>query len=148
VLLIVVTNQSGLARGYFTDADFHAMQASLRRRLRSAGVRLDAAYHCPHHPDGAVASLSVTCRCRKPEPGMLLRAARDHDVDLARSWMVGDFASDVEAGRRAGCRTALVDRSARPAPTGPAVCPDVTARTTAEALWHVVGTLDHGSGPC
>lgn len=105
--LIIVTNQSGLARGCFTRAQFAQVQGVLTQRLRDeAGVELLDFEVCPHAPgaDGAVA-----CLCRKPAPGMLLRAARRHGLDLARSWMVGDTLDDVEAGRRAGCRTVLLD---------------------------------------
>src|SRR5205085_6378312 len=72
-------------------------------------VPLARCYHCPHHPDGTVERYARACACRKPQPGLLLRAARDHDLDLARSWLVGDILDDVEAGRRAGCRTVLLD---------------------------------------
>ncbi|MFF2816317.1 D-glycero-alpha-D-manno-heptose-1,7-bisphosphate 7-phosphatase [Kitasatospora cineracea] len=140
VALVVVTNQSGLARGLFTPQDLDAMHRHLRSRLRALGVRLDGIYHCPHHPDGTVPELAVRCRCRKPGPGLLLRAAEDLHLDLARSWMVGDFASDVGAGRRAGCRTALVGPAAAdPAPDSPA--PDLRAPTTARALELIAGAF-------
>ena len=105
--LVVVSNQSGLARGCFTRAQFAELQAALERRLHDeAGVNLLDVIICPHAPgrDGMPA-----CLCRKPAPGMLLRAARRHQLDLARSWMVGDTLDDVEAGHRAGCRTVLLD---------------------------------------
>jgi histidinol-phosphate phosphatase family protein len=105
--LLVVTNQSGLALSRFTRAQFGLLQAALRRRLQhEAGVTLLDVVVCPHAPgaDGAPA-----CLCRKPAPGMLLRAAREHAIDLNASWMVGDILDDVEAGRRAGCRTVLLD---------------------------------------
>ena len=130
VALVIVTNQSALARGYLTDAEFAAAQASFERELAAAGVRFDGVYHCPHHPDGAVGSLAVRCRCRKPEPGLLLRAAAEHGIDLARSWMVGDQPSDVEAGRRAGCRTVHI---------GP-------ARTIAQALWTIADDVAANAG--
>jgi D-glycero-D-manno-heptose 1,7-bisphosphate phosphatase len=96
-LLILITNQSGIGRGYFTHADYHAVQAEFERQIQPA--RLDAVYYCPDATPSA---------CRKPSPGMLLEAAREHSIDLARSYMVGDKASDVEAGQAAGCRTILV----------------------------------------
>ena len=105
--IVVVSNQSGLALGRFTDAEFARLQSALRRQLRQrTGVVLTDFLFCPHAPgaDGAPA-----CTCRKPAPGMLLQAARQHRLDLARSWMVGDILDDVEAGRRAGCRTVLLD---------------------------------------
>ncbi|GAA2228016.1 MULTISPECIES: D-glycero-alpha-D-manno-heptose-1,7-bisphosphate 7-phosphatase [Kitasatospora] len=137
-LLVVVTNQSGLARGYFGQADLAAMHDHLRDRLAESGVRLDGIYHCPHHPDGVVGQLAVRCGCRKPEPGMLTAAAADLRIDLRASWMVGDVLGDVEAGRRAGCRTALVGGSLPP--TGSTAEPDVVAPTTAEALRHILAS--------
>jgi D-glycero-D-manno-heptose 1,7-bisphosphate phosphatase len=96
--IIVVSNQPGAALGYFEEAALEGVKGRLRELLDE---RL-AFYYCPHRPDAG-------CGCRKPSPGMLLQAAREHDVDLARSWMIGDILDDVEAGRRAGCRTCLVD---------------------------------------
>lgn len=97
--LLIVTNQSGIGRGYFNEEAYHAVDAELRRQLGDGFV--DAAYHCPHSPD-------ERCDCRKPSPQMLINAARDHDLDLSRSFFVGDKASDIECGRRAGVRTILV----------------------------------------
>jgi len=105
--LVIVTNQSGLARGYFTRAQFAQLQEALLRRLRDeAGVRIDDVLLCPHEPD---AQGRPACLCRKPAPGMLITAARRHGLDLTRSWMVGDTLDDVEAGRRAGARGLLFD---------------------------------------
>jgi D-glycero-D-manno-heptose 1,7-bisphosphate phosphatase len=105
--LLIVTNQSGLARGCFTRLQFAGLQAVLEQRLRNeAGVELLDFLVCPHAP-GIPGKAS--CLCRKPAPGMLLRAARKHCLDLTRSWMVGDTLDDIEAGRRAGCRTVLLD---------------------------------------
>lgn len=132
--LFVVTNQSGIARGYFSEADLEQMHARLREMLDVWGVKLTGIYACPHHVDGIVPHLAIPCRCRKPRPGMLLAAAAEHDVDLSRSWMVGDILDDVEAGNRAGCRTVLVDLGTEPAPDLPARRPRLVARSTAEAL--------------
>ncbi len=107
--LVVITNQSGLARGYFTYADLQCMHNYLMSELEQLGVGLDAIYYCPHHPDGVSPELAIRCDCRKPQPGMLLRAAADLDLDLNDSWFVGDILDDIEAGNRAGCRTILVD---------------------------------------
>lgn len=110
--LIVITNQSGVARGYFPESALAAVERQLRTLLAACGVSLAGFYYCPHHPDGDVARVraySRTCACRKPESGLLRRAARDHDLDLSRSWLVGDILNDVEAGRRVGCRTILID---------------------------------------
>lgn len=133
-LLVVITNQSGIARGYLSEDDLSAMHASLAADLAQQGVRIDAVYHCPHHPEGVVAPLAVECDCRKPAPGMLLRAARELRITLNRSWFVGDILDDVEAGRRAGCRTALVDLGTEAAPASPLRTPDVVGRDTVHAL--------------
>lgn len=103
-LLIVVTNQSGVARGYFTAAEVDRLHAHLQEELLPYGLQIDAFYLCPHHPEHG----SGPCDCRKGAPGMLLQAAREHHIDLAASWMVGDKRSDVEAGENAGCRSILV----------------------------------------
>ncbi|MFJ8004015.1 D-glycero-alpha-D-manno-heptose-1,7-bisphosphate 7-phosphatase [Streptomyces fagopyri] len=133
--LVVVTNQSGLARGLFTASELEAMHDHLRAQLILLGVELDAIYICPHHVDGVVPGLGRCCSCRKPEPGLLLRAAAELRLDLERSWMVGDFATDVEAGNRAGCRTAWVGpRAVAPATTGEPPVPTTRGATTAEAL--------------
>lgn len=132
--LVVITNQSGLARGLFTEDDLGRMHDHLRAELARDGVSIDAIYFCPHHIEGIVPELAVACSCRKPEPGMLLRAASDLDVDLAASWFLGDILDDVEAGNRAGCRTILVDIGSEFAPTTPVRRPTAVARDTVEAL--------------
>lgn len=132
--LVLVTNQAGIARGYFTETDLDAMHQHLRRELAAVGVRLDAIYHCPHHVDGVVPALAVRCECRKPRPGMLRRAARELGLDLDRSWLVGDILDDVEAGRHAGCRTVLVDLGTERPPSVPLRVPHYVARDTAHAL--------------
>jgi D-glycero-D-manno-heptose 1,7-bisphosphate phosphatase len=101
-LLVVVTNQSGIARGLYGEEDYQRLTAHMQQRLAAAGVTLDAIEHCPHLPDAAVARYRVECDCRKPQPGMLLRAAAALDIDLAASILVGDRTSDIEAGRSAG----------------------------------------------
>jgi D-glycero-D-manno-heptose 1,7-bisphosphate phosphatase len=133
-LLIVITNQSGVARGLFGEAELTVMHNHLRARLGEQGVRIDGVYFCPHHPEGTIAELAIVCDCRKPAPGMLLRAAREHDIDLGRSWFVGDILDDVEAGRRAGCRTILVDLGSEQLPTTLMRQPDFVARDTRHAL--------------
>lgn len=103
-LLVVVTNQSGVARGYFTTSAVDALHDHLQQELRPYGVQIDAFYHCPHHPEHGAGP----CSCRKGEPGMLLQAAQEHHIDLSASWMIGDKRSDIEAGNNAGCRSILV----------------------------------------
>lgn len=108
--LIIATNQSGVARGYYGLPQVERMREALRTRLAEEGVDLAGYYVCPHHPAGSMPAYAVDCACRKPKPGMLLRAERELGVDLGRSWMLGDILDDIEAGRRAGCRGVLVDR--------------------------------------
>lgn len=108
-LLIVVSNQSGVARGMFPEEALTAVHRRLAELLADLGVPLHGFFYCPHHPEGTVARYAVPCSCRKPEPGMIQSAAREHGVSLADSWLVGDILDDVEAGRRAGCRTVLLD---------------------------------------
>lgn len=107
--LIVITNQSGVARGYFPEAALAAVNRCLNTLLADQGVFLSGFYYCPHHPDGVVPGYNRVCNCRKPKPGLILHAARDLGIDLSQSWFVGDILNDVEAGRRAGCRTILID---------------------------------------
>jgi D-glycero-D-manno-heptose 1,7-bisphosphate phosphatase len=107
--LYVISNQSGVARGLFAEASLGPLFARLEAMLAQEGVQIDGAFWCPHHPQGAIAPYAVECACRKPQPGMLLQAAAQHGIDLAASWMVGDILDDIETGRRAGCRTALID---------------------------------------
>jgi len=108
--LVVVSNQSGVARGLFTDQQLQEIHQRLEQVLASDGVRLDAAYYCPYlpGPEAVVESYRRDSELRKPRPGMLLKAAQEHGLDLAGSWMIGDSPRDVEAGRRAGCRTILL----------------------------------------
>lgn len=108
--LIVISNQPGLAHGYINETELSVLERKIRSLLNDkAGVPLTGFYFCPHHPAGCVPSLSIECLCRKPRPGMLLRAARDHDIHLEESWFIGDIPDDMDAGRRAGCRTILLD---------------------------------------
>jgi len=100
--LVVVTNQSGIARGFYDEAALERLHEQLRATLAVQGVTLAAIEYCPHLPQADVARYAIECDCRKPGPGMILRAARALDLDLARSLMFGDKPSDIEAGRRAG----------------------------------------------
>ena len=107
--VVVVSNQSGVARGLFPESllpEIHRVIAD--RLLAEAGARVDRFYYCPHHPTEGQGGYRIDCDCRKPKPGMLLKAAAELGIDLARSWMVGDRATDLQAGAAAGCRTILV----------------------------------------
>ncbi len=107
-LVIVISNQPGVAKGQFTAAELKRMTTKIEKELAARGASLDGWYYCLHHPDGTVRTLRVVCDCRKPKPGLILRAARERGVDLKHSYFVGDGLIDVEAGREAGCRTILV----------------------------------------
>lgn len=135
--LVVVTNQSGIARGRYGDDDYQRLTAHMKRELALAGVRLDAVLHCPHLPDAAVAAYRADCDCRKPAPGLLLRAARELALDLPASVMVGDKRSDIEAGRAAGVGRCVLVRS------GHALSPDdeALADEVHDDLAHWVATL-------
>ena len=106
--LVVVSNQSGIARGKFTLERLREIHDRLRELLVAQGVFLDALYFCPHHPQGSSTPFAVPCDHRKPEPGMLRSAAVALGLDLPACWMIGDKESDVEAGHAAGCRSVLI----------------------------------------
>ena len=106
--LVVVTNQSGVARGYLDEIGLAAIHDRMRVLLAANGARLDGLYYCPYHPEGVVEAYRKESDWRKPGSGMLLQAARDLGIDLGRSWMIGDSPRDIQAGRGAGCRTVLL----------------------------------------
>lgn len=105
--VVVVTNQSGVARGYYSEEDVENLHRHIASELKKSAARVDAWLYCPHHPDGR-GSYSLPCICRKPLPGMLQEAARRYDIDLNTSIMIGDKSADISAGQAAGCRTILV----------------------------------------
>ena len=111
-LAIVVTNQPVIARGEVTPEQLREIHNKMETLLGAEGAYIDAIYYCPHHPNkgfkGERPELKIDCKCRKPKPGMLLKAAEDFNIDLRQSWMVGDGENDIKAGRAAGCRTALI----------------------------------------
>lgn len=107
--LFIISNQSGVARGYFAEESLVRVERRLRELLAGVGVPLSGFYYCPHHPEGVQPAYARLCSCRKPEPGLLFRAASAHGLDLHESWFVGDILDDIEAGRRAGCKTILLD---------------------------------------
>jgi len=112
-LVIVVTNQSGVARGYFKEDDVKQLHEYLNQILQTKGARIDAFYYCPHHPDASVKTYKKACFCRKPEPGLLLKAADDFGINLSESYMIGDSQRDIEAGKKAGCKTILLKTEAK-----------------------------------
>ena len=115
--LVVVSNQAVVARGLATEAKVQQINHCMDAMLQAAGApALDAIYFCPHHPQATMESYRINCECRKPRPGLLLRAAQELSLDLSASFLVGDRITDVIAGARAGCRTVLVESSQSAAP--------------------------------
>jgi D-glycero-D-manno-heptose 1,7-bisphosphate phosphatase len=108
--VIIVSNQPGVAKGYLSRETFDKIRKRMNDELVKGGASLDGEYYCFHHPEAKVRRLKVNCECRKPRPGLLLQAAKDLDVDLSQSWMIGDGLTDVKAGKSAGCQTILLGR--------------------------------------
>lgn len=139
--LVIVTNQAGVARGFFDEALVADTHARLLDTLADAGIHVEAVYYCPHHPEGALEAYRMACECRKPQPGMLHRAANDLGLDLGASYVVGDRWSDVELARAVGAVSVLVrtgyGESALAAPR-PDVEADVVAATLLEAARWIV----------
>ena len=100
--LIVISNQSGVALGFFNEDDLHSVETRIKDLLKTEGIDIKGFYYCPH-------SSEDNCTCRKPQPGLLLKASDDFGINLSESWMIGDILNDVEAGNRAGCKTILID---------------------------------------
>jgi histidinol-phosphate phosphatase family protein len=113
-ITVVVTNQSVIARGKCTEIDMKTIHNRLQSLIGEFGASIDRIYYCPHHPDqlipGGRQDLKIVCDCRKPEPGLILRATKDMNINLKMSWMVGDMASDIEVAKRAGIRSILLTK--------------------------------------
>jgi histidinol-phosphate phosphatase family protein len=140
--IIVVSNQSGVAKGLFDEAAVEAVNQEMIRQLREqAGAHVDASYYCPYHPDAVVPEYKVDHQWRKPKPGMLKAAAADFDLDLTRCWMVGDMQRDIAAGSAVNCRTILIgdpDHPPQPAPDETMVTPHFIVRSLADAARIIV----------
>jgi D-glycero-D-manno-heptose 1,7-bisphosphate phosphatase len=108
-LLIIVSNQSGIARGYFTEAELAILIDSIKSDMAAEDIDIPGFYYCPHYPDTQLPEFSRHCDCRKPAAGMIFQAAKDFNIDLGASWMIGDILNDMEAGKRAGCKTILLN---------------------------------------
>ena len=136
MLLVIVTNQSGIGRGLYSEDDFRRLCAWMSAEFAAAGAPLAGVYHCPHHPQAAFAQFRLACDCRKPAPGLLLAAARELSLDLSRSVLFGDKASDIEAAAAAGVpQRVLLGTDGRALPP-PDLAPQATARfaSLAEAM--------------
>jgi len=115
--LIIISNQTVVARGMVNEKDVVFLQDEIEKRLVDLGSpKLDGFYFCPHHPNATLPQYRKDCDCRKPKPGLILQAAKEHDIDLTQSFMIGDRITDIIAGSRAGCRTILVETGAHSAP--------------------------------
>ena len=108
--VILVSNQPGIAKGKISEETFDKVRQKMEKELAKEGASLDGEYYCFHHPEAKVEGLRANCECRKPKPGLLLQAAKDMDIDLSQSWMVGDGLTDVRAGKGTGARTILLGR--------------------------------------
>jgi D-glycero-D-manno-heptose 1,7-bisphosphate phosphatase len=145
--LVVVSNQSGVARGLFEESALEAVEQRLRSLLRDEGVSIDGFEWCPHLVGGSVGRYAVACDCRKPAPGLLVRAAGRLGIDLRRSWIVGDILDDVEAGHAAGCRAILVDVGSETRwELTPTRTPDAIVTSLEDAARAIVGVDDRAVG--
>ena len=138
--IVVISNQSGVARGLFDESAMHSVSAQMSQLLlkETPQAIIDAHEFCPHHPQAPLAAYRADCDCRKPKPGMLLKAARELNLDLAQSWLVGDTPRDIDAGAAAGCRTILFTDASLP--ISPSTCekgaaiPDFVVNSLDEAV--------------
>lgn len=142
-LVVVACNQAGIAHGYYGEEDAILFNQAMKDNLARKGARIDAVYYCPHHPEARIERYRVDCNCRKPEPGMLTRAGKELNLDLQQSFMVGDKLSDVEAGKRAGCKTIMVKtgQGAEELKTKQIEC-DYVADGLCDAVEHIIGMAD------
>lgn len=127
--VIVITNQSGIARGYFTEETLANIHKKMKHELAKRGAWVDAIYYCPHHPDG-------NCDCRKPKPKLVFQASAEHDIDLERSFVVGDLQMDIELGKAVACKTILIEGSSPVRDRG-VTGPDAIASDLLEAA-HII----------
>ncbi len=143
--LIVVSNQPGLARGYYSELDVLVLERRLRDFLHMHGVPLTGFYYCPHDPQGRVGQRGLSCTCHKPRPGLFQRAARDHAINLSWSWCIGDTLDHVEAGHGAGARSILVDNGNETEwVLSSHRIPDYLAHDFRDATRHIIDTSDPG----
>lgn len=136
-LLVVATNQSGIGRGYYNQSQLKKLENWVNAQLQPYGCPIDAWYHCPHLPESG-------CQCRKPAPGMILEAARQLDIDLSLSWMLGDKISDVEAGLAAGTRAGLIFNPLHPQEAGKLAklpCPVPVWKNLAQAASAIIPAI-------
>lgn len=141
-VVIVVTNQSGVARGYFTEDDVLTINNKMVGELEKVGAYVDGVYYCPHHPDFGDEGYRLDCECRKPGTGMVKKAAREFNIDVKRSFVVGDHRGDLELGRNAGAKTIMVltghGREERKKMEGDGIAPDHIADDLSSAVGYIL----------
>ncbi len=133
-LVFIVCNQAGIAHGYYTKNDCEKLHRWLRRYLLNKKIKITKIYYCPHHPKGKIKKFSIKCSCRKPEPGMLLRAKKEYGINLRKSYLIGDKTSDILAGKRVGCKCILVKTGYGGKDKLFSVRPDYVAKDLLEAV--------------
>jgi len=106
--VIVISNQPGLAKKHYDIDVFEKIKKKMETELAKYGAKLDAEYYCLHHPEAKIVEYQVICNCRKPEPGMILQATKEHNIELSKSWMIGDGINDIQAGQKARCKTIFI----------------------------------------
>jgi len=142
VVTCVISNQSGIARGFFSEADLAKIHSALEQKLQAADARLDRIYYCPHHPTEGIPRYRIDCECRKPKPGMLRMAEREFNIDLSRSFVIGDKLDDISAGIAVNATTILVltgyGRKSHEMAVGGQVTPDMVVPSLTEAVAFIV----------
>lgn len=108
--IIIVSNQPGVAKGHMTLNNFNRIDETMKAQLEKEGVFLDGVYYCLHHPEAVIEQYRIDCKCRKPKPGLILKAVKDMDIDVSQSWFIGDNLTDIKAGKNAGCHTLLLSK--------------------------------------
>ena len=108
--VIIVSNQPGIAKDHHTMKTFQDIQEKMKKELMKDNAEVDGEYYCFHHPDGKIKEYTMVCDCRKPKPGLIIKAAEEQDIDIDKSWMIGDGITDIQAGHSAGCKTILIGR--------------------------------------
>jgi|SRR5215831_4429569 len=146
-LAVVITNQSGIARGMYTEEMLAEIHSRMIEELAHKGARIDAVYYCPHHPDVGSQRYRLKCDCRKPHPGLLKTAAREHNLDLSRSFVIGDKAGDIKLAENSGAHGALVltgyGRETLAHPERWPCSPEIVAGTVLDAVRRILDTCSH-----
>lgn len=107
-LVIIISNQPGIAKQHFTEKTFESVKQKMKKELKKDNAYINGEYYCFHHPDAKIEKYRKKCNCRKPKPGMIKQAVKDHKIDISSSWMIGDSVIDIELGRKVGCKTIFI----------------------------------------